>query len=372
MSNILIYGNAPYVPSGYGTQAAALGRMLRKLGHKVAFATFHGLHGAPLTWDDCMVYPGSGEDPWAQDLMPAHYRHFGADLLITLMDAWVLDPGKLAGMNLAHWQPVDCDPLSALDRKVLDAAGGRPIAMSRFGQARLAEAGYEPLYAPHALDMTLWSPLEDRAGAREVLGMSDRFVIGLNAANQDPMRKGFGEQLAAFALFVKDHPDALMMIHSRAETRQGINLMNLIGNLGLQKHVTVGDQYQIAGGWVSEPQMVSWHGIPDVITNASYGEGFGLAILQAQACGTPVVVNDCSSMPELCGAGWKTACQPFWNRGHDSWWQLPLVDSIRDAYEKAYTGAAALREQARDFALAYDADTVTHECWEPILKELLP
>ena len=75
MSNVLVYSNAPWVGSGYGTQAARLARDFPKLGHTVAVASFHGLHGLPLNWEGITVYPGSTEDAWALDLLPAHYRH---------------------------------------------------------------------------------------------------------------------------------------------------------------------------------------------------------------------------------------------------------------------------------------------------------
>ena len=120
----MIFSNAPHAPSGYGTQAAQLGKTLRRHGHEVAFAAFWELHGAPIMWEGFPVYPGSGEDLYARDVLPGHYRHFGADLLITLLDIWVLDPAQMAGMNILHWMPVDCTPLSGLDRKVL--AGPAP------------------------------------------------------------------------------------------------------------------------------------------------------------------------------------------------------------------------------------------------------
>lgn len=372
MSNILIFGNAPWCPSGYGVQAALLAKKLPGLGHSTAVAAFHGLHGTPLNWEGVKVYPGSGEDPWALDVLPAHYRNYEADLLITLMDIWVLDPAKLAGMSLAHWIPVDCSPLSAMDRAILDKGGGRPVAMSQFGRRQLEDAGYDPLYVPHSLDTAVWSPLEDREQAREILNFSGRFVIGVNAANQDPVRKGFGEQIAAFARFSRKHDDALMLIHSRAETRQGADLNALIAHHGVSGKVILGDQYMIAAGLVSEAQMTSWHGVLDVLSNCAYGEGFGLAVLQSQAAGVPVIVTDGSSMTELCGAGWAVESQPFWNRGHNAEWRAPLIGSIADAYEEAYQHAGELRGKAREFALRYDADRVLQDYWAPALKELLP
>ena len=61
-----------------------------------------------------------------------------------------------------------------------------------------------------------------------------------------------------------------------------------------------------------------------------------------------------------------------WNKGHQAWWTIPFVTAIGKAYEKAYLKARdpAMREKARRFALAYDADRVYAEHWEPVLKEL--
>lgn len=339
----------------------------------MAFAAFWGLHGTPQVFDGFPVFCGSSEDQFARDLLPVWYRYWQADLCITLMDVFALDPAQLQGMNLAHWMPVDCERLSEMDKHILANSPGRPVAMSRHGEKCLSDAGFKPLYAPHALDMEAWSPLEDRDAARAQLGWDDgRLVIGINAANQDPVRKAYPEQIEAFAELAKLHDDVQLVIHSRARTQQGADLESLIAYYGLQGKAGLGAQDAIAGGLVTEPMMVSWHGVIDVCSNTAYGEGFGLAILQSQACGTPVVANDCSAMRELCGAGWLTEGQNWWNKGHRSNWQVPFVTSILDSYEKAYAEARdpAVREQARQWALAYDAEKIYAECWEPILAEL--
>jgi hypothetical protein len=73
--------------------------------------------------------------------------------------------------------------------------------------------------------------------------------------------------------------------------------------------------------------------------------------------------------------------EPFWNgqlagiTGHNAWWKTPYADEITAAYEAAYaekvSGEADVRrKQAREFALAFDADVVLEKYWKPVLKEL--
>jgi glycosyltransferase involved in cell wall biosynthesis len=373
---ILVSGNVPWAWSGYGTQAAQLVPRLASLGHDVAVAPFNGLSGAPLWWNGILVYPASTEDQWAQDVLAGHYAHHEADLLLTIMDAWVMNPDVVAGLNAAHWMPADCAPLSALDRKILDGGGGRPVAMSGHGRRMLADAGYEPLFAPHAIDTAVWAPPADRDADRAVAGVGGRFVIGINAANQDPVRKGFAEQFAAFARFRARHPEALLAVNARAETRNGINLGVLAAGLGLDGAcVEFCDQYLYAAGLIGQEQMARWYGRLDILSNCSFGEGFGLPVLEAQACGTPVVVTDASAMTEMCGSGWLVEGDPWFNNAHAAYWARPSAAGICGAWEEAFAvwQAGAMgpwREKAREFAAGFDADRVLAEHWVPVLKEL--
>jgi glycosyltransferase involved in cell wall biosynthesis len=110
----------------------------------------------------------------------------------------------------------------------------------------------------------------------------------------------------------------------------------------------------------------------DVLANPSYAEGFGLPIVEAQACGTPVIVTAFSSMPELVGAGWVVGGTPWFNESAGAMWMHPSTEEILAAFEKAYEARddVGLRSQAREFALQYDADRVFDEFWVPALDAL--
>lgn len=370
---ILWFSNAPYVSTGYGQQTAIWTQRLKASGHDVAVAAFHGLQGSPMTWNGITVYPGSPEDPFSVDFMLGHYQHHNADLMITLMDAWALDARLISlqqqGMKILHWQPVDTNPLSQLDERHLQESGVRPIAMSRHGEKMLKD--FDPLYVPHGIDTSVFRPRQDiRDEVRARAGNEEKFVIGINAANQDPVRKGFGEQLVAFKMFHDVHPEARLLIHSRAQSVSGLDLPRIVANLGISDVVEFDHQYTLVTGRTTPDLMAGWYSLLDVFSNCSYGEGFGIPIIEAQACGVPVVVTDCSAMTELCGAGWLVEADPWWKQGHSAWWAKPLVKNIYEAYEKAYEARGTLGDKARQFAMNYDADRVLHEHWSPLLEGL--
>jgi glycosyltransferase involved in cell wall biosynthesis len=95
-------------------------------------------------------------------------------------------------------------------------------------------------------------------------------------------------------------------------------------------------------------------------------------IVEAQACGTPVIATDWTAMPELVGAGWLVDGDPFFHYDHNVWWKIPAIQELIDALGLAYEarGDMGLREKARAFAEQYDVDRVTEEFWVPALAAL--
>jgi glycosyltransferase involved in cell wall biosynthesis len=327
------------------------------------------------------VLPG-GQSMHGDDILPFHARAVKADLVITLMDTWACDPERFREMCqeriVACIIPVDCTPVSVKDAAFLAASGVTPVAMSRFGQRMLEAAGFPAFYVPHSVDTQVLTPPPDRDAVRRKFGVGGRWVIGINAANNDGFRKGFGEQFEAFRRFRRVHPEALLLVHSLIAAPGGLNLAAMADRIGIADGVVFSDQYAKLAGLIGPADLAEWYGACDVLSNCGYGEGFGLAIIEAQSCGTPVAVTDCSAMTELCGSGWKVKGQFFWNETFGSWWTAPTVTGIVRAWEKAYAatheagpgGIPPCRAKARRFALRYDADRVMRTHWESVLRDL--
>lgn len=371
---ILWSSNAPWAFSGYATQTRATVPQLQALGHELAIAAFFGLQGGILNWNDVPIYP-SMYHRYGQDAIAPHAAHFKADLMISLMDIWVCEPDRYPNTRWCPWFPIDHEPMP----ECVAAKAARafyPITMSQFGKAMCDRIGLETGYVPHAIDTTVFTPM-DRQEARAITGLpDDRFIVGMVAANKGiPSRKAFPQQLEAFARFQQGHPDALLYLHTSTGEREtdGVNLIDLCESLALRvgHDVLFVDQYGYRMGAPDE-QMAALYSSFDVLMSASLGEGFGIPILEAQACGTPVIVGAWTAMEELCFPGSiaipkADATKMYTGLASYQWSVHPeaLADALDQMWQRPPT-----REPLRHAALAYDSALVRETHWKPTLAEI--
>ena len=373
---LLIHSNAPWSPSGYGQQMALFAPRLAE--HTdLAISAFHGLANAPLNVAGLMIYPGSGAG-WGNDVVQAHAeRHFGSlrgGLVLSLVDVFVLDPAIWRELNTAAWVPVDHDPAPPAVLGFFAATGAVPIAMTRFGQAQLQD--FAPLYVPHGVATDVYRP-QPRAEVRVPEGIPrDAFVVGIVAVNKGaPSRKSLAEMVEAFAVFRARHDDAILYLHTELQgAHQGTHLPSLLEELGVpEEAVLVVDQSRYLFHPFTPEEMAATYASMDVLLNASMGEGFGLTVLEAQACGIPAIVTDFTAMSEVCGAGWKCGYERHWT-DQGSWQARPhveeLVESLEECYRLDETSRQELSARAREHALQYDADRVLAEHWLPALNDV--
>jgi glycosyltransferase involved in cell wall biosynthesis len=379
--NVLFSSNAPWTTSGYGNQTALLTSRLRASGHDVAISCFYGLEGGAIEWNGARCYPTDHSRFGALLVRDYAKHHFGGDekngLVMLLQDVWVLMQGiqNYKGLRLVSWCPIDHDPAPPLVVQFLQQADVQTIAMTKFGERMLQDAGVEPVGCiPHAIDTTVFQPVPDqRANIRAGLKLSqDAFVVGMVAANQGfPSRKSFPAVFEAFAEFRRRHDDAVLYLHAEILGRNhGVNLVELGKAAGIpESALATSDQLMLHLG-IPQELVAGVFNAFNVLAMPSTGEGFGIPLIEAQACGVPVITNDWTAMSELCGAGWMVDGDRWYDSSQNSFQKQPRVGDILDALEEAYNHAEGMGDKARAFALDYDADTVYQKQWVPMMEKL--
>lgn len=370
--------NAPWTRTGYGTQTALVCARLAADGHDVAIASNYGLQGASTHWNGIEVLPG-GFDMYSNDILPAHAQeHLGGEpgdgWLISLFDVWVFRNPRYQRQHMACWTPVDHRPTPPAVASFFHSFGAVPIAMSRFGEEQLRRCNLDPFYAPHGVETAVFRP-GDAVAARARFDLpEDAFVVLMNAANKgrEVLRKSWFEAFAAFGELARRHSDVVLFVHSEqfGIGGGGINLEDLAGSCGIPPaQIRWIDQYAYRLG-LSDRSMADLYRASDVLLAPSRGEGFGIPVVEAQACGRPVIVSNFSAQPELVGDGWLVDGEPDWDVAQQSCFFRPYTASVLEQLEHAYARGRNDSDRAVRFAARYDADLVHDTYWRPIVANL--
>lgn len=373
--SILWHSNAPWGNTGYGNQTRIFGpRIQETLDYNVTVSAFWGLAGATLKAYGMTVLPGYAEG-YGNDVLRAHAQFTSADIVLTLMDVWVLKPEVTKSIPWAAWMPVDHDPIPVPVLKAIKEGEGVPIAMSKFGKDKLTDAGLDALYVPHAPDADFFKET-NRDKIRKQFNWDDKYVIGMVAANKGwPCRKAFPEVFQAFKILQDKRDDVHLHLHTKKDAPWGVDLVSMMEQMGIDidaDNVSFVDQYQYVVGMGTD-YMRNLYSAMDVLVNPAYGEGFGIPIIEAQAVGTPVIVNNFTAMPEILFSGTLVEGEP-WYTAQDSWQQKPFIGDIYEAMEHwynqpyDYAQSRILRETVKG---QYHPDVVTEKYWKPVLEECL-
>jgi glycosyltransferase involved in cell wall biosynthesis len=305
------------VPTGVGVYALALCRGLVEIGHPDDLVFFHASHDEippeieelPV---DRVAYTVSRDrlyEAWMSDRRPAPQSITGDLDVVHSVGPAIPPPGgaalvvtvhDLAAIRFADRYPRRARALHKRGAHITAAEAARVIVPSRSTALDVEEFyGVEReriRVVPHGVDIAAFGPGDDHAVGDAALrwerrGIAEPYVLWVGTQEQ---RKNVVAVLDAFAHVASRHPELTLVLH-------GPNgwLGDEVGE-GLQKRGLHGRTI-VSEGSLPRSELAALYGRAAVFVYPSLYEGFGLPVLEAMACGTPVVTSNISALPETAG-----------------------------------------------------------------------
>ena len=173
-----------------------------------------------------------------------------------------------------------------------DSEASRADIVRRLGvpidRVRAIYLATEDRFRPVADHPALLAPVRDK------LGLPPRYLLYLGGFD---VRKNIARILQAFAR--AETADAHLVIAGRLperDTPYTPDPRRIAQSLGLTERVRF-------TGWIDEADKPALYAGADAFLFPSLYEGFGLPALEAISCGTPAIVSDTSSLPEVVNGG---------------------------------------------------------------------
>lgn len=129
---------------------------------------------------------------------------------------------------------------------------------------------------------------------REKYNLPHKFVLYVGDVNFNKNIPGIIKSFSDISKKVKDIHLVLVGNGFITSSIQLSDINNLISALGLEGKV-------IKLGFIGLSDLAGVYNLAQVYLHPSFVEGFGLPILEAMACGCPVVTSNTSSLPEISG-----------------------------------------------------------------------
>ncbi len=138
-----------------------------------------------------------------------------------------------------------------------------------------------------------YRPVQDQAAIQAIKQWvgADQFILSVGTLSP---RKNLPRLVQAFHVLHASAGIAHKLVVVGVKGWLYSDVFNVVQELGLQDQVVFTD-------YVSEQTLCLLYNAADAFAYVSLYEGFGLPVLEAMACGTPVVTSNTSSIPEVAG-----------------------------------------------------------------------
>ena len=271
---------------------------------------FHGdpIPGAtPGTWK-ARTYPAvAGGDYMGLNRVKALVESIGPSVVVVQNDPWHMQEYLKRIGNVPTIGYVAVDGLNCAGTELNGLA--KAIFWTKFGEDEAKKGGYvgESAVVPYGVDLEMFRP-QDRMVLRREKGWAraladrglpeDAFVVAMVGRNQ--WRKRFDLAIEYFAEWLRRSgvADAALWIHSAPSGNDAWDLKRIVKYYGIADRVMIPTIASTLKG-APEEALARTHAMSDVHFTATLGEGMGLPMMEAAACGVPVLAPDFSALGEI-------------------------------------------------------------------------
>lgn len=257
---------------------------------------------------------GGSYPSWEQIALPRAAKKYGCDLLhctsntapvytniplvVTLHDIIYLESISLFKKGGTWYQKFGNMYRRFVVPRVVQKSK-RIITVSHFEKNRIREFFGFPAEDPRLVAIYngvgehfhLAENAEELKRVKEMYQLPDRFAFFLG--NTDPKKNTIGV-LKAFSDYLKEGNEPLTLVMLDYEKTALDNLLTEIGDKALIKHIHL-------TGYVKNTDLPYIYSQAAIFLYPSLRESFGIPMLEAMKCGTPVITSNTSSMPEVSG-----------------------------------------------------------------------
>jgi len=391
---ILWVGEATYTASGYATYYNEVMNRIHATGkYELAELASYGDVTDPrdqrwrsVPWKFYPNNPAFGNDEQQREYDSNTLNQFGSwkfdatlcdfhpDIVVDVRDWWMFEYQERSPLRpYFHWAIMPTvDAIPQHEQWLATFANADAVfTYTDWGMDVLKKASGHKLNlkcpAPPAADMEVFKPVPDKRAHRRTLGFSeDALVIGTVMRNQE--RKLYPDLIQAFGQFLREAPthiadNACLHIHACYPDSMGWDLAKLIKEEGVGHKVVFtygclkcgavfpgfftdarihcsrcGDytaRMPNSNMGLSREVLAKVFNLFDVYVQYASNEGFGMPMVEAAACGVPVMAIDYSAMEDVVRKVGGTPIKVqryFRDGGTQTWRALPdNSDFVRKA-----------------------------------------
>lgn len=240
---------------------------------------------------------------------PAEGQRFDTLLRISSPFRSAVDPGQktLTFMVTECGLVPECFDAEPADPGAFTRGGNRIVTPSRWSRDRLVDHGLDPagiVVVPHGVKTDVFAPLSpaDRAAGRAALGVADDEVLFVNVGVAT-WNKGLDLLVRAFAQVRRRHPRARLLLKDH-KSLYGLGADRVLAQVS-REHPGLVSADVLAGislisGSLDQAQLRALYAVADAYVSPYRAEGFNLPVLEAMACGTPVIVTGGGATDDFC------------------------------------------------------------------------